>query len=730
MAPPDRDVPLEQTRPIDRRMTIEPRPGDAPVATILGRRDVALVPWLSITAGSFAVAISTWLRGDGAPHDDLVFWCAIGGGVGSAVLAAIQDSWIGRRYRGSLWVYLLVSLLLLGWLTVAGYRDAGLSTVYFIASVLLASYLGLVFPSRWGRYGIAVILLVAGGLQIANPAGSWFDATVVAGLTFAGWLIGSLGALAHGRAARVANAISSYDRLTAMLNRRGMLRQIDRYLGLRDEPDAPLALLIVDLDGLKAINDQRGHAAGDELLAWVGRTIPQSLPETAELGRLGGDEFAVLLPHTSHAEAVAIGQAIRTGLAERIGASVGIATSQSRLVAAGDLFRVADAALSICKRDRSLGVHALVAGTVRSATPSRRKSKTDHVRPLSYAQLRATGKPPRVPEPGIVYGWMVSRGLAVIAAAGAYVVAGALMGEGSGFYNEVLRYVGIPWVLWMLALALSTRGRGVIVEGVRFEVVFYGCSIALGLGLAVAMLANGGLTAPIVGGLFMKTLFDASIMPPNRARQTLAVMVLSWLLAAILGPASALWVAPFHLTIFGAAFALGSIGYRAFDDVTRHTMAQAHTDALTHVRNRLGFEEMAEAALVAAKTEGAPFGLLVLDLDDFKAVNDASGHAAGDELLRKVADTLGATFPDAQIIGRLGGDEFVLVVPVEAEDDARAQARQLATALRSTAGASVGHAVFPQDGDDLGTLLIAADQRSYEQKRDRPRGPDARLRAA
>ncbi len=695
--------------------------------SILGRRDVALVPWLAICGVSAMIAVSTVLRGPAGHVDRLVLCVAIAVSVTTGVLAAMQDTQLGEKYRGSLWIYLLGSFGLLVTLTALQLRGGGLADPYFAGNVLLAAYLGLVLPTTWARRSLAVMVTTALVVQAIRPDADPVEALISVGLIVVGWLVGALGHMAHARAAAVARALSSYDQLTSMLNRRGFQAQVELATNGGAHDGEPIALLIIDLDGFKQINDTRGHAAGDEILAWCGGAIPVALPHDAEVGRLGGDEFAVLIPGASPRHAEAIARAVREELSARISASIGVATSETRAVQPIDLFRVADAALYMCKRDRTLGVRALVAGSSVDAHHPARPARSRR-RPLSYADLRATGDFPTVPERGIIYGWLVAAGFVVIAAAGFVVVVDAILGDGSGIWTTLIRWLGLPWVGWNLALAWIANGHHRLVEGRFYWFILLGCSISLSVGVGGAMLMAGGLTAPIGAALFLKLMFDAAVLPVRSASTTLAAVLFGWGMVLVFGPAEQLWVVPYHLSIFGSAIAMGAIGHRAFDDVTRHALSLARTDDLTKVSNRLGFEEQAEAALVAARAEGAPFGLLALDLDDFKGVNDTQGHAAGDELLQRVAAVLSTTFPDAQVVGRLGGDEFVVVVPVSEQDDAIARARALALALRSVAGASVGHAVFPLDGEDLDALLLTADHRSYVEKRARKAATETALK--
>jgi diguanylate cyclase (GGDEF)-like protein/PAS domain S-box-containing protein len=155
----------------------------------------------------------------------------------------------------------------------------------------------------------------------------------------------------------------------------------------------------------------------------------------------------------------------------------------------------------------------------------------------------------------------------------------------------------------------------------------------------------------------------------------------------------------------------------------------AYTDPLTGLPNRRRFEERMEAALWQARLDGSAVALLFLDLDGFKSVNDALGHAAGDELLREVATRLRGRLRRGDLLARLGGDEFLVGLlgldPATAAAEAGQVAEQLGSSLTEPfllgAGtvqvqASVGVSVHPDDGDEFGPLLHRADARMYARK--------------
>jgi diguanylate cyclase (GGDEF)-like protein len=149
-------------------------------------------------------------------------------------------------------------------------------------------------------------------------------------------------------------------------------------------------------------------------------------------------------------------------------------------------------------------------------------------------------------------------------------------------------------------------------------------------------------------------------------------------------------------------------------------------DALTNLLNRRALIQQLEHAVATADRSGAGFALLFLDLDKFKQVNDSYGHEAGDELLRQVAARLTAAVRVADVVARLGGDEFVVLIEgrAAAANAARVGRKiELACALpfdigshRLKSGASIGIAIYPQDGANAQALMKNADTAMYHAK--------------
>jgi diguanylate cyclase (GGDEF)-like protein/PAS domain S-box-containing protein len=184
-------------------------------------------------------------------------------------------------------------------------------------------------------------------------------------------------------------------------------------------------------------------------------------------------------------------------------------------------------------------------------------------------------------------------------------------------------------------------------------------------------------------------------------------------------------------------------------DITERKRAEeqvaflAYHDKLTGLPNRALFEEMLEAALARARRHDLGVGVLYLDLDNFKLVNDSLGHHAGDELLKQLADRLRGCTRETDLVARQGGDEFLLLLsdlergldPVPGTEASLLAAESVAARVHEAlqepfdlagveffASASIGVSLFPHDALDGTGLLKNADTAMYRSKRAEPGG--------
>lgn len=209
----------------------------------------------------------------------------------------------------------------------------------------------------------------------------------------------------------------------------------------------------------------------------------------------------------------------------------------------------------------------------------------------------------------------------------------------------------------------------------------------------------------VVGHLVLAT---ALLVSPVVAGQSEVVSTLTILAAAV-----GMW------TLAATMRAVTVVAEEAtakLDDLARH-------DALTGLVNRTIFAERLNDELARAGASGQPLALVLLDLNGFKRVNDAQGHAAGDELLRRVARALEEVVRGEDLVSRHGGDEFCVLAPETDAEGAAGLVRRMREALAGldAAGrpvrAGIGVALAPQDGRTARKLFEAADAAAMRDKR-------------
>ncbi|RDH84789.1 MAG: hypothetical protein DIZ80_04805 [endosymbiont of Galathealinum brachiosum] len=161
-------------------------------------------------------------------------------------------------------------------------------------------------------------------------------------------------------------------------------------------------------------------------------------------------------------------------------------------------------------------------------------------------------------------------------------------------------------------------------------------------------------------------------------------------------------------------------------DAERKIRHLAYHDALTGLPNRMLFMDRIDQAISRAQREKGQFALLFLDIDHFKVINDSMGHAAGDQLLNVVSQRLIEVLRKTDTIARLGGDEFTIIIEdLEEAESVVLVAKNILAMLDKPVqvnekevhiGGSIGIALYPQDGENFGTLLKHSDTAMYRAK--------------
>jgi diguanylate cyclase (GGDEF)-like protein len=300
------------------------------------------------------------------------------------------------------------------------------------------------------------------------------------------------------------------------------------------------------------------------------------------------------------------------------------------------------------------------------------------------------------------------------------------------------------WGLGTMGVALPyALLAGGIHQGVLVAVAAFGVGMSLTLGMVASLLpvpaswrrpimliytalhvvivvvlaiADGGADSPMALGFFGTFTFAAYSMPlrllPFYGTLNMAGYLTVYVVAGAHRPA----YVPVELAGLLATSAACAHQHHHLLHQRRRLFKMARTDPLTDCLNRRGFDEQLSTALAAAVITPTPLAVLLVDLDNFKAVNDLHGHEAGDELLAATARSLRDILGQAAPIGRLGGDEFAAVVTAVRTVS---ELHTLVGKVQDHIDASVGIGILGPGIDTPRALLSAADHSLYRQKAQR-----------
>src|SRR3954471_3064305 len=264
------------------------------------------------------------------------------------------------------------------------------------------------------------------------------------------------------------------------------------------------------------------------------------------------------------------------------------------------------------------------------------------------------------------------------------------------------------------------------------------------LGRVVLVAAIGALAVAACGGgdaFWLSVPLALLVAGPAESRRqaffgAAAVVLAACLPALLSSPLGPLPSAPLVLAVVGGSVAvLAAVRARL---ASEHSAMRrwALTDPLTGVANRRGLGERIEYEVARHARQKHRFAVVMIDLDGFKGVNDRFGHPAGDELLRDVAASLREAVRDQDTVARLGGDEFCVLAPEtdraggeHLAERVREAVRRVTTGLDNLS-ASVGVAVYPDDGATAPDVIDAADAAQIAAKRLRASGRRVERRAA
>jgi diguanylate cyclase (GGDEF)-like protein len=567
--------------------------------------------------------------------------------------------------------------------------------------------------------------------------------------------------------------LATHDLLTGLANRKQLVEKLNAMLVRMQRKNDVAALVYLDLDGFKRINDTFGHEGGDQVLKIVAQRLQSAARKGDLLARMGGDEFAILMEdigsaaNAEHA-VLRFQQVISETMVEfpefSIGGSFGIAMVPTVSTDAMTLLQVADQAMYLAKKQRQIvvTVNAPVASNAvqvhheQAGIVSLHAIATEELGPESAAVGSA--------RPGLL-GWLKKQFLEhcdrilspELRADPDQLIRGRTLIGMARFIQLALAF--IITILW---LNVSSVTDNVVMLGVALFASSFSALIAylhrtanlaaaINIMLFIAFVAVQGSTL-INGGIAKSPAIDVVVLP---------VLMAFCLSGRRLG---LIWAALTLLFHIGVAFVISlgvdvalvqkqqlaqeavgawGIAYVAtlfiiyvFESV--HVRLQqerdreydeleflASHDALTGLANRRTFHESLSLALDRMRATQESLAVIYLDLDGFKPVNDTLGHAVGDIVLQTVAKRIGKNVRSADTVARLGGDEFgILLHGVNTLDHAVQIAAKIRYDISRPIGglemfpvsSSIGIAVAPLHSEDGDTLVRMADEAMFRAK--------------
>lgn len=263
------------------------------------------------------------------------------------------------------------------------------------------------------------------------------------------------------------------------------------------------------------------------------------------------------------------------------------------------------------------------------------------------------------------------------------------------FLDWIQRLVRVPTPLWQV-VAIIAVNTAVVTALVHLNDAYqFSLSLAM-LNTAFATVAFGqlaGMTTAACSVIVLSQITALSAHPLNPPAEWLLFLAVLLTLVAIL--------------------------------VRVNRMQQdALHDVVTGLRNHRYFQTRLREELQRSERQGTPTALLIMDLDDFKRVNDQHGHAVGDAVLHGVAETLGGSARSTDVVCRYGGEEIAMILPSTSREDAVRAAERLREAVAQRphprglkVTISVGVAIYPTHAKQADALITAADTAMYQAKR-------------
>lgn len=631
------------------------------------------------------------------------------------------------------------SLVLLQLAVGAGIAMAGGPRIYYLSAFILPSAMGAVILPRRAAIALTAlsgVIMIAVAFGFAGHEAINTPFAVIFPLVYL--VITAISSSFIGETDVAIRTSAVVDELTGLLNRVALDSRIAELEHQLDAAASGIAIVIVDVDEFKRVNDEHGHKRGDSVLIEVADRIRLNVPSVETAYRLAGDEFLVLLPAIDGAAAARVAGAICAAISAEpitgihVTASVGVsAIGEGERFTFASLFGRADAALYRAKREGRGRVRGL-----ESSKPAREPS-------AGSSRDQPPGDLPTPPYRDIEVpsadSWQ-SRLAELHEETGSRLVQDDLQRKHLLRLNRRFRERNaLPFGLACLCgFALATQyGWMTVVPPVIGMIVYLAIEHSLDRVRRPEYWLGGGwlvMQTALFGSAFFVNrpadfalLLGVALMVSSSAMFPAPAVVVgvAWTAA---GTTASAFVMDAHFIVANPAVLTLVIALEASVGLVGMAVGRSTLDfnkAVVVDRLTGTFTRTALEARVAelAHGQGDQVAVVVADLDWFKSINDRFGHAAGDAVLTEVGRRIRFAIRRLDSAYRVGGEEFVLLLPRVGLDQANEIAERVRAAVNHEPAAghmvsmSLGVAVSDAgDGFDYGETFLRADGALYRAK--------------
>lgn len=558
-----------------------------------------------------------------------------------------------------------------------------------------------------------------------NEPNAGLHAAVMGFVVAAGSMLVMMIKLHVGKALEENKRFSETDPLTGVANLHRLETRLGDDLARFERDGESFALIELDLDEFKEVNDRYSHTVGDEALIAAARAISGEIDPLDLVVRRGGDEFLVVVARAAERDIDELTKRIADAIADARRAicddimptaSIAYALPQEGDTP-DDLIRRADEALHTAKseshaaRDRKSTTEPHDKAHVASQRVS--DARVKQTMRWTGGRRAASASKPRDPiHAATAFAWrgaslLMIAGCATIVLPGVFGIAEVPLTTIPVVLIFMANFVVAP-ILW----AMSRRSA----QSTSMSLALVYGTITL---LAIAGIATPGIALPTIDLLLLVVFVHTYLLPARHAAVAGLVTATVYMvyLYAFNDPEPIMRAS----VTFGAAATVAALMVTARKrtvELAAENEAMARTDALTGLPNLRRLRDRLADEIRRCETTGEHFALMMLDLDDFKSVNDLYSHSVGDQTIVAVADAISASVRGSDMPARRGGDEFAVVLTDTDRESAAETAARIATAVERarlaicpdiTPNASIGWA-FWQPGETVDQLLTRADE--------------------